>query len=89
MQAGCRKVSGMANWSTRVRALRRTGLTLAEIGDRVGLSTAAVCDIEKKRTTAPRGDAALALDALYRARVIETEGDRTHEPAQDTVTANP
>lgn len=74
----------MANWSTRVKALRRSGLTLAEIGDRVGLSLSAVCDIEKKRTTAPRGDAALALDALYRARVLDYEGAKTNENAIPT-----
>lgn len=66
----------MTNWSHRIRTLRRSGMTLAAIGARVGLSAAAVCDLERKRTRSPRGDAALALDALYRERVLQpTEGD--------------
>ena len=61
----------MITWNHRIRALRRSGLTLAQIGDRVGLTAAAVCDIEQKRTKAPRGDAALALDALFRSRITD------------------
>lgn len=65
----------MPNWSHRIRTLRRSGLTLAAIGARVGLSPAAVCDIEKQRTNAPRGDAALALDELYRERIVAGKRD--------------
>lgn len=72
----------MSTWSQRIRALRRSGLTLANIGAQVGLSPAAVCDLEKKRTRSPRGDAALALDALYRARVLQPKGERSDGKGQ-------
>lgn len=59
----------MVTWQHRISTLRRSGLTLADIGARIGLSATAVCDIESGRTAAPRGNAALALDALYREQL--------------------
>lgn len=64
-----RKTPPMITWATRIEALRATGMTHAAIGVAVGLSTSAVCDIERGRTKKPRGDAALALDALYRRQI--------------------
>ena len=67
----------MLTWSTRIQALRAAGMTHAAIGVAVGLSTSAVCDIERGRTKKPRGDAALALDALYR-RQLTAQARRRH-----------
>ena len=58
----------MVTWSDRIKALRATGLKLAEIGELVGLAPSSVSDIEQGRTSVPGGDAALKLDELYRAR---------------------
>jgi len=74
--------SAAMNWSHRIRCLRKTGLTLAAIGDRIGLSPGAVCDLEKGRTGAPRGDAALALDALYRERIDGVKPRGRARPAE-------
>mgnify|MGYP002813957640 CR=1 FL=1 len=56
------------NWSTRVRDLQARGMTLAAIGEKVGLSTSAVGDLATGYRKEPRGEAALALDALHRER---------------------
>lgn len=58
----------MVTWSDRVKALRATGMKLAEIGECIGLAPSSVSDIEQGRTKLPGGDAALKLDELYRAR---------------------
>jgi len=42
-------------------------MTLAEIGERVGLAPSSVSDIEQERTAEPRGDAAVALYSLHRS----------------------
>lgn len=69
----------MITWATRIGALRAAGMTHAAIGVAVGLSTSAVCDIERGRTKKPRGDAALALDALYR-RELSARARRGQSP---------
>lgn len=56
-------------------------MTLAEIGEAIGLSPASVCDIEQQRTKTPRGDAALALDALYARRTRKAARQRQSEAA--------
>ena len=43
-------------------------MTLAEIGEHIGLSTMAVCDLGNGHTKSPRGDAALKLHALHAER---------------------
>lgn len=43
-------------------------MTLAEIGEMVGLAPSSVSDIEQRRTVAPNGEAALKLDSLHRLR---------------------
>ena len=55
----------MSTWSDRISDLRATGMSLAEIGEAVGLSVSSVCDIEKRRTLSPRGEAALKLHSLH------------------------
>ena len=55
-------------WSERVTALRSTGMTLALIGQYVGLSQQGVCDIEQRRTKEPTGMAAVRLHALHKRR---------------------
>ena len=76
-----RKTTPMITWATRIKALRAAGMTHAAIGASVGLSTSAVCDIERGRTQKPRGDAALELDALYRKQLAaEARRRPTTEP---------
>lgn len=70
----------MVTWSARIRALRAHGMTLAEIGEAVGLSPASICDIERERTKTPRGDAALALHALYARQLRRSKHARRRGP---------
>ena len=65
-----RTLPGMITWQDRIGALRATGLTLAEIGEKIGLTAQSVCDLEAGRSKSPRGDAALLLDQLFRTRVL-------------------
>lgn len=58
----------MLTWKTRVEALRASGMKLSDIGERVGLATSTISDIAQGRIKEPGGDAALKLDALYRAK---------------------
>ena len=67
-----RTLPGMITWQDRIGALRATGLTLAEIGEKIGLTAQSVCDLEAGRSKSPRGDAALLLDQLFRTRVLRT-----------------
>ena len=55
----------MTTWANRIEELRKQGMTLAEIGDAVGLATSSVSDIEQGRTHSPRGDAAMRLHELH------------------------
>ena len=63
-----RKLRRMDSWASRIRDLQDAGMTLAEIGTEVGLSTSSVGDIATGRTESPRGDAALKLHALHAAK---------------------
>lgn len=58
-------VGHMVTWSARIKALRASGMKLAEIGEQIGLAPSSVSDIEQGRTEAPSGDAALKLHELY------------------------
>ena len=69
----------MSTWATRIQELRETGMTLAEIGDAVGLATSSVSDIEQGRTESPRGDAAMKLHQLHL--------DRLAKPTRKSATA--
>jgi len=69
-------------WATRVKALRESGLTLTEIGQLVGLTTSAVCDLEQGRTRRPNADTGLKLDRLYqRRRSVKAAVDRAERSA--------
>lgn len=57
----------MSKWAKRIRALQLQGMTLAEIGVKVGLATSTVGDLANGRSESPRGEAALKLDVLHRA----------------------
>jgi transcriptional regulator with XRE-family HTH domain len=58
----------MVTWKQRIGVLRAAGMGLAEIGEKVGLSTSSVSDIARGVTKEPGGDAALKIDALYREK---------------------
>lgn len=73
------RLRGMITWQDRIGALRAAGLTLAEIGEKIGLTAQSVCDIEAGRTKSPRGDAAILLDQLFRIRVQRAR--RLRKPA--------
>lgn len=68
----------MITWQDRIGALRATGLTLAEIGEKIGLTAQSVCDLEAGRTKSPRGNAAVLLDQLYRLRVARNRRRTTY-----------
>lgn len=55
----------MSTWATMIQDLRAAGLTLAQIGERVGLAIGSVGDIASGRTESPRGDAAILLHKLH------------------------
>ena len=46
-------------------------MTLAEIGELVGLAASSVSDIEMGRTAEPRGDAALKLYELHKSKASD------------------
>jgi len=73
-----RTLPGMITWQDRISALRATGLTLAEIGEKIGLTAQSVCDLEAGRSKSPRGDAAVLLDQLYRLRVARNRRRTTY-----------
>jgi len=51
-------------------------MTLAEIGNEIGLATSSVGDIANGRTESPRGDAAMRLYELHATRCKSmTPGD--------------
>lgn len=56
------------DWSAIVRDLQARGMTLAKIGEIVGLSQSAIGDLATGYHKAPRGEAAIKLDRLYRSR---------------------
>jgi hypothetical protein len=59
-------MSTVSTWSKRIRALQQAGMTLAEIGEKIGLATSSVGDLANGWTESPRGEAALKLDKLHR-----------------------
>ncbi|MCQ4165116.1 helix-turn-helix domain-containing protein [Tahibacter harae] len=59
------------NWSTIVEDLCAAGMTLEAIATAIGHSTSAVSEIRQGRTKQPKGNAALRLDALHRARCTD------------------
>jgi hypothetical protein len=61
------------SWRDRINELRGLPMTYREIADQVGVSPQTLCDIARGRHSAPRGDAALRLDALHRARLKENK----------------
>ena len=65
---GKRNLSAMITWASRIQDLKDHGLTLAEIGELVGLATSSVGDLATGRTESPRGEAALKLHDLHRQR---------------------
>lgn len=67
-------------WRSRVQELRDGGLTLAQIGQRTGLSTSAVSDLANGHSDSPRGDAAVALYKLHLQR-CRTRGANPPEAA--------
>lgn len=70
----------MITWARRISDLRSAGMTLAEIGKLIGLSTSAVSDIERGRSNSPGGDAALKLHALWQGRSGRTPANDRARP---------
>jgi transcriptional regulator with XRE-family HTH domain len=64
----------MSTWASRIRELQKVDLTLAEIGDLIGLSTGAVSDIANGHSASPRGEAALKLHDLHKRRCSRKNG---------------
>jgi len=60
----------MTTWASRITDLQEGpgGLTLAEIAEYIGVAASTVGDLKTGRSTSPRGEAALKLDALHRLR---------------------
>lgn len=58
----------MKNWASMISDLRAWGMTLAEIGQAIGLAVSSVSDIEQERTRTPSGDAAVRLYELHKKR---------------------
>jgi transcriptional regulator with XRE-family HTH domain len=53
------------NWSQRIRQLQKSGLTLQEIADQIGLTKSGVGDLAVGRNEQPRADAAFKLHDLH------------------------
>lgn len=58
----------MNKWGRMVSDLREWGMTLAEIGQAVGLAASSVSDIQQERTQTPNGDAAVRIHELHKKR---------------------
>lgn len=54
----------MNDWSARIEALMDAGWSITEIAANLGLTASSVSDIKTKRTTEPRGMAAVKLHRL-------------------------
>lgn len=55
----------MSTWSERIRDLQRVGMTLEQIGEKVGLAVSTLSDLANERSKSPRGDAAIQLHTLH------------------------
>lgn len=55
-----------ASFITDLRSF--SGMTLAEIGEEIGLSPSAVSDIEQGRTAEPKGSPAVRLNDLHKSK---------------------
>jgi hypothetical protein len=58
----------MITWQSRIRELRNSGLTLAQIGEAIGLATSTIGDLAVGRQKAPGGEAAVKLHELHKRR---------------------
>jgi len=56
----------MSEWSSKIRELESTGMTLVDIGRAIGLSTSSVSDIKRGASKEPRGMAAVRLFDLHK-----------------------
>lgn len=74
----------MTTWSSRIRDLQGTDLTLAEIAERIGLTPSAVGDLATGRTEEPRGDAAVKLHELHRERCGKERTERHRSKPADS-----
>ncbi len=57
----------MKTWTERITELEAAGWSLTKIAAEIGLSLPALSDVKQGRTSQPRANAALKLDALHRA----------------------
>jgi hypothetical protein len=58
----------MTEWQTWIRALEDKFGALQAVADALGTPLSTLSDLKQGRSRSPRGDLALKLDALYRAR---------------------
>lgn len=70
----------ITDWSKRIRALGKKGFSYRDISDAIGLSRGAVGDLAVGRNEQPKGDVAIALDALHREHCVN--GNATFTAAE-------
>lgn len=66
------------DWSGKVRDLQGAGLTLAEIGTRIGLAISSVGDIATARSSSPHGEAAVRLYHLHERLCLPLRADQEY-----------
>lgn len=54
------------SWQQRIKDLEHEGLSLTEIGDRIGLRVSSVSDLKRGESLEPRGFAAVKLYELHK-----------------------
>jgi DNA-binding transcriptional MerR regulator len=58
----------MVTWQHRIQSLLDAGFTLQSLADQLEVRASTLNDLHKGHSKSPRGDLALAIDALYRER---------------------
>ncbi len=58
-------------WAKRISQLQLSGLTYAQIAELIGVAPSTIGDLAVSRSSEPKGDTALKLDALHRERCGE------------------
>lgn len=56
------------HWQQRILELEQSGLSLKEIGEKVGLAKSTISEIKSGASRSPTGDAAVELYLLHKKR---------------------